>query len=445
MNIRASETFGLQREGAAETIPALDGQIGRVDGPGDAAPAARDWSPVLDRLKLSEQRRRRIAALAKLHGTSFRTELLAADFIDERHVNGALADELGIAQLDRIDAASLVMRDADCLALLGRQGGSHPAMIRGLDGDTALVISPDRAGPRGLARLLARAPHLRKRIRAASAIEIRRALLERARDVLALRAVHGLASRFPDLSARIVASFWQGLVVGVGIVGLPGGLWLVPNVTIAALHACFSFFFLACVSLRFAALKDAAPLTRTPIRAFQPADLPTYSVLVALYKEAEIVPELLVALGKLQWPRSKLEIKLVCEADDHQTLAAIRTQPLKPFVEIIEVPPSLPRTKPKALTYALPATCGEFVVLYDAEDRPHPEQLLEAWQTFRSTGPNLACLQAPLDIANSHAGSISRMFAFEYSALFRGMLPFLARNDLLLPLGGTSNHFRGIM
>ncbi len=34
------------------------------------------------------------------------------------------------------------------------------------------------------------------------------------------------------------------------------------------------------------------------------------------------------------------------------------------------------------------------------------------------------------------------MFAFEYAALFRGMLPWLSANRLLLPLGGTSNHFR---
>ena len=34
------------------------------------------------------------------------------------------------------------------------------------------------------------------------------------------------------------------------------------------------------------------------------------------------------------------------------------------------------------------------------------------------------------------------MFAFEYAALFRGLLPWLSRRRLILPLGGTSNHFR---
>ena len=92
--------------------------------------------------------------------------------------------------------------------------------------------------------------------------------------------------------------------------------------------------------------------------------------------------------------------------------------------------------------YALPTTSGEFVVLYDAEDRPHPMQLQEAWLRFSTSDENLACLQAPLVIANGAQGWLSSMFAFEYAALFRGLLPFLSRGRLLFPLGGTSNHFR---
>src|SRR5690606_22261527 len=119
-----------------------------------------------------------------------------------------------------------------------------------------------------------------------------------------------------------------------------------------------------------------------------------------LYREANMVPGLLAALERLAWPRDQLEIKLVCEADDAATLAAIRAHPLPRHIEIVEVPPGLPRTKPKALAYALPLTGGEFVTLYDAEDRPDPMQLAEAWQRFRQSGPDLAVLQAPLEISN---------------------------------------------
>nr|WP_272214279.1 glycosyltransferase family 2 protein [Marinicella sp. W31]MDC2879121.1 glycosyltransferase family 2 protein [Marinicella sp. W31] len=80
--------------------------------------------------------------------------------------------------------------------------------------------------------------------------------------------------------------------------------------------------------------------------------------------------------------------------------------------------------------------------MYDAEDRPHPDQLREAWITFENGPAALACLQAPLTIDNIGQNWITALFACEYAGLFRGILPFLARHDFPLPLGGTSNHFR---
>ncbi|MBX3578575.1 MAG: glycosyltransferase [Rhizobiaceae bacterium] len=399
---------------------------------------------MLDRLGIGPATRDRLRAVALANRTSFRAELLASGLVDDAALTRAMADELGIRAVTEIDPASLVVRDEDCLALLRQRAVSHPAMIAGPDGDTTIAIAPDRPGPAMLARIFRRSPYLTARFRAAAPSRLRTALLRRAAPILSKQAVHGLANAFPHLSARIVANAWQGWVVGVGCVGLPVALVLLPDLTVAVAHALFSFFFLACVSLRFAALKSASPFGLVPLRRVRPADLPAYSVLVALHKEAEIVPDLLAALGRLRWPRSKLEIKLVCEADDVATLAALRAHPMPPCFEIIEVPRDGPRTKPKALSYALPAVSGEYVVLYDAEDRPHPWQLVEAWQAFRTGPPELACVQAPLDIANGRTGPIPLMFAFEYSALFRGLLPFLAGGGLILPLGGTSNHFRGI-
>jgi cellulose synthase/poly-beta-1,6-N-acetylglucosamine synthase-like glycosyltransferase len=155
-----------------------------------------------------------------------------------------------------------------------------------------------------------------------------------------------------------------------------------------------------------------------------------------------VVPQLLAALDRLVWPRSKLEVKIVCEADDHATLQALRAHWLPPHVEVVEVPAGMPRTKPKALNYALPLVRSRHLVLYDAEDRPHPLQLLEAFRIFNAAGPDLACVQAPLDISNASESRLAELFAFEYRALFRGLLPFLAGRRILLPLGGTSNHFR---
>ena len=92
-------------------------------------------------------------------------------------------------------------------------------------------------------------------------------------------------------------------------------------------------------------------------------------------------------------------------------------------VEIVVVPDCAPRTKPKALNYALPLARGEFLVIYDAEDRPERDQLRRAFDAFRSGPPNLATVQARLNIYNAGASWLTRQFTLEYSALFDGLLP----------------------
>ena len=46
------------------------------------------------------------------------------------------------------------------------------------------------------------------------------------------------------------------------------------------------------------------------------------------------------------------------------------------------VPDRQPRTKPKALNYALQFATGDLAVIYDAEDRPEPDQLRKAATQF---------------------------------------------------------------
>ncbi len=174
------------------------------------------------------------------------------------------------------------------------------------------------------------------------------------------------------------------------------------------------------------------------------ADLPRYSILVPLYDEASMLPQLTEALNSIAYPVEKLDIILILEADDARTIRAVQSLNLPSHYSIITVPPYGPRTKPKALAAALPFAKGELIVVYDAEDRPHPLQLQEAAARFRRGGIRLACLQAPLVITHYSQNLIAKMFALEYAGLFRTFLPALAHYGLPLPLGGTSNHFRRV-
>ena len=137
-------------------------------------------------------------------------------------------------------------------------------------------------------------------------------------------------------------------------------------------------------------------------------------------------------------------MKLIVEENDRETRDALALVRVPPFVEVIVAPRGAPRTKPRALNVALPLARGRYVVVYDAEDVPDPGQLRHAVALFERSAPDVACLQARLVIDNTGDGVLPAFFTADYSTLFDVVNPALARFDLPVPLGGTSNHFRGI-
>ncbi len=375
-------------------------------------------------------------------GGSFQAALIAGGEVDESAFYALLARNTGFRFLDEIESDRLVPYRADLIAALRKRDSERIVLYAHRSGEMLVLISPDLNQIEALTAFRVRHPVFARNLCFVPPRILRRRMLRASEQQMTRLAVDRLFVARPDFSARRTGALWQGVVPGLSLLLFPYGLWKYPGATLLALHLLAAIFFLSCIVLRLLAVSKAG--MRYPARyALQPADqMPVYSVVVALYREANVVGDLIVALSKLRWPRSRLEIKLVCEADDNETIEAILAHRLSSIVEIIAVPPGLPRTKPKAITYALPAVTGDFVVLYDAEDRPHPDQLLEAWHRFRSSDGKLACLQAPLVVSNWRTNFLTRMFAFEYAALFRGLLPWLAHKNLFFPLGGTSNHFR---
>lgn len=135
-------------------------------------------------------------------------------------------------------------------------------------------------------------------------------------------------------------------------------------------------------------------------------------------------------------------MKLLIEADDHETLDAILAASPPAWFEILPVPPGEPRTKPKALNYGLQFARGDIIAVFDAEDRPAADQPRAAISAFRTGLKDLAVVQSPLVIHNGKDSWVARQFEVEYSIHFGIWLPLLARLKLPLPLGGTNNYFR---
>jgi cellulose synthase/poly-beta-1,6-N-acetylglucosamine synthase-like glycosyltransferase len=183
-------------------------------------------------------------------------------------------------------------------------------------------------------------------------------------------------------------------------------------------------------------------VTDAEARAVPDADLPLYTVLVPAYGEPAVVPGLLDALGRIEYPRDRLEVKLLLEADDLPTIRAAMEATTDLAVEVLLVPPGEPRTKPRALNFGMEFARGELVTIYDAEDHPDPLQLRRAVVAFERVGDRYACLQARLSFYGGHRNLLTRWFTNDYFTWFRLYLPGLSATGAPIPLGGTSNHFR---
>jgi len=268
-------------------------------------------------------------------------------------------------------------------------------------------------------------------------------------DALSHRAIYDLAERNPELSAQEVFTPAQVIFGYALLTLLMIGLALAPIATLVALNVVMSLFYLGnfvfkgiLVSVGGARSADRDETIAIAARLLSDDELPVYTVLVPMFREPEMLPVLARSLRKLDYPLGKLDIKLVLEAGDRETIEAASKLGLEGVFEVIRVPPSHPQTKPKACNFALQFARGEFLVVYDAEDRPEPDQLRKVVAAFRQSSPNTACLQCRLSYFNAGENWLTRMFTLDYALWFDQMLPGLERLNVPIPLGGTSNHFK---
>jgi cellulose synthase/poly-beta-1,6-N-acetylglucosamine synthase-like glycosyltransferase len=308
-------------------------------------------------------------------------------------------------------------------------------------GNLIYVIAPCGVAARRLTELTAQEPQWRQRIRLTTAERLKRFVEKHCADAIGARATNLLQSVMPRMSAapdRRPTFRWKAAVVAA----IPVAVLLVePRVSMGIVEALLAVMFIAWIVLRLVGAFMRVPGRRRKARISDDA-LPVYTIMVALYREASSVEGLIAAIRGLDYPAEKLDVKFVIEPDDEDTRAALARARLAAPFEIVVAPATGPKTKPKALNAALPFARGSFLVIFDAEDRPEPDQLRRALDAFRHDDDSLACVQACLTIDNTADNWLSALFTAEYAGQFDVFLPALAALKLPLPLGGSSNHFR---
>src|SRR4051812_15366560 len=186
------------------------------------------------------------------------------------------------------------------------------------------ALAPRRLTARTLCRLAAQRPDLTERIRLTSSSHLDQFLLHQADDVLGRAAADGLHKRFPAMSAAPAAAnaprWLKQLQCIKGPCGFAALMLLPPIVALDAWSVVLAGWFLAFAGLRFCGSFAPRPpqprLPRMPDR-----QLPVYTVIAALYREAKLVAPLMQAIDALDYPREKLQVILAIEPNDLATRA----------------------------------------------------------------------------------------------------------------------------
>jgi len=369
------------------------------------------------------------ATLARRQGLCPAHALLAEGLVEEEVFYRALAAHLGAPFLPSFEIEA-------CTTDVPR---GHARLAPNSSGLQWLFAPQDDA----LRRLLelARQGRLRKSFALTSRARFLEALqMERLR-ACALEAPYTVEKIFPHLCARR-ALLGPALPLALCCNAAWLALLFAPDAAVALLAALpLAVLFLASVFLRLFACAASFEAEDCAGGAADP-ELPIYTLVFPLYREARVVPQLARAIDKLDYPRAKLDVIFVVEQDDRATANALRADGPRAPHRTLVAPAGEPKTKPRALNLAANFARGALLAVYDAEDLPEPGQLRQAAGHFARLPERVACLQASLAIDNADGNWLAAYFALEYAALFEAFNKGLGQMEAPIFLGGTSNHFR---
>lgn len=267
--------------------------------------------------------------------------------------------------------------------------------------------------------------------------------------ILQTKTTFGLYNREPEESAFIRMTKPQIIFFWAVVLSIAIGMWFYTNQVLIGLFTLVQIFYLLAITYKFivsmAGIRSRYThgKDREIKKSQEIKEYPVYTVLVPLFKEPEaVLKNIINAIKNLDYPKNKLDVIFLFEKNDRQTIDM--TKSLKPASSwrFFYVPNGTPTTKPKACNYGLYFARGKYLVIYDAEDIPEPDQLKKALAAFQNSSNEYGCFQAYLNYYNKDENFLTRMFTLEYSYWFDYMLSGLYRLNLPIPLGGTSNHFR---
>jgi len=174
--------------------------------------------------------------------------------------------------------------------------------------------------------------------------------------------------------------------------------FIIANIIISIFYLATILYKFLLVSIGFVKKREIC-ISQTEIENLSDDTLPVYTILLPVFKETEIIPQLISSISQIDYPQDKLDVQILVEEIDTTMQDALKKMRIPEYFKITIIPDTQPRTKPKACNVGLEKAKGEYLVIYDAEDIPEPDQLKKSICAFKKINDSrVICLQAKIKL-----------------------------------------------
>jgi hypothetical protein len=360
--------------------------------------------------------------------------LLAREAVDEERLLAVLADQLGLPVVDLTGYEP----DPDALALVGEELQRRLRCVPlALDDAAVYVAVADPLDAGQLAQLRDAAGGHEPRCFLAARADVDDLLQTLHAERWAAMARGAVRDRFPAESSAAPAP-WRLRAAGLVLVAAAAAGLIVAPATAGLVLVALAALATAVPALLALPLAVAGRRGARRGRPVPPADrLPLTTLMLPLGGGRGASVRAAATLAALDHPGARLEVLLLCPAQDLAGVRAARELIRRRPHRLIVVPAGLEATRGALLDYGALLARGELLAVLDPGDVPAPTLLRAAGETLAAGGPRTVAAQAAL-VPPPGRGIAGAWVAAECAVWHDLLAPGLARLGLPLPLAATA-------
>jgi len=167
--------------------------------------------------------------------------------------------------------------------------------------------------------------------------------------------------------------------------------------------------------------------------------LPTFSIVVPVKNEENVIGRLLDALSKLNYPANKKEIVIVEDGSTDKTFD-ICTKYAKEHADVKILHRTFSNGKPSALNFGLEHAKGDIIAIFDADNVPDADVLMAACRYFED--PAVAAVQGKTLAINSKENMLTQFISYEEAVWCEAYLRGKDVLNLFVHLKGSCQFIR---